>query len=72
MEKLVTIRAYPYYTNAYLALIKLQSEGIYCALQNEHTITIHPFLGNALGGIKLSVPQRDASLAITILDTYAL
>lgn len=69
MQTLTTVRSYDNYFNAYLALNKLLSEGIEAFLQNEHIVTIDPFLSNAVGGIKVNVFTQDAPLALMILDT---
>jgi len=45
--------------DAHLLKSKLESEGISCYLQDEHTITIDPLVSNALGGIKLKIKEED-------------
>jgi hypothetical protein len=72
MHSLVTIRNYNDYTQAYMALNRLKAEGIAAFLQNEHTVSIVPYLTNAVGGIKLNVLKEDVSLALIVLDTLAL
>jgi ABC-type uncharacterized transport system ATPase component len=70
--KLITIRAYDSYVNAQLAVNKLLSEGVQSFLRDEHTVTLDPFLSNAIGGIKLQVMQKDRAFALMILDTAQL
>ena len=55
MIRFVQIRAFDNYLSAHIVLARLQDSGINCHLQDEHTITIDPLLGPALGGIKLMV-----------------
>lgn len=69
MNPLVVIKSFrdPYL--AHLAKAKLESEGIRAFLQNEYTIGIQWLYSNALGGVKLEVPQAEAEEAIKILET---
>ncbi len=41
--------------DAHLCKSKLESEGISCVLQDEHLLSLNPFWGFAIGGIKLLV-----------------
>jgi len=51
----VQLRAYDNYISAHISLTMLQDAGINCHLQDEHIITLDPFLSPALGGMKLMV-----------------
>ncbi len=56
---------------AHLVRTKLESEGIPCQLLNEYTVTMDWFYANAVGGIKLIVPQAHYEKAINVLaDDY--
>ena len=47
---------------------RLKEEFINCYLLNENSVTIDPFLSNAIGGIKLMVAETQAERALEILD----
>ena len=64
----IIICTYDNYIPAHIALGRLQSENINCYLQDEYTVTIDPFLSNAIGGIKLMVAEAQAQRAISILQ----
>ena len=61
------LRSYDNYINASITLARLDEEGITCYLKDEYTVTIDPFLSNALGGIKLMVLPDDFEEASTLL-----
>ncbi len=63
------IRQYDNYITANIDLGTLQEEGINCWLQDENTVTITPYLNNAVGGIKLMVADTQAERALEILRT---
>jgi hypothetical protein len=45
----------------------LKEEYINCYLQDEYSVTIDPFLSNAIGGIKLMVAESQLERAKEIL-----
>ncbi len=49
---------------------RLRDEFINCHLQDEYSVTIDPFLSNAIGGIKLMVAQPQAQRALELLDQF--
>lgn len=53
--------------DAHMAKGQLQEAGIQCWLKDENSVTINPFLTNALGGIKLMVAEEDIEAAEEIL-----
>jgi len=57
------------YIPAHIALGRLKEEFINCYLQDEYSVTIGPFLSNAIGGIKLMVAEAQAERATEILNT---
>ncbi len=69
-EKLITLQTYMFPHEAYPLMAKLQDEGIECFLEGENTLTAHPFLSNAIGGVKLNIRQSDAEKALQILENY--
>lgn len=64
----VQLRSYDRYIEAHLQLQQLEAEGIRAVLQDEYTVTIDPFLSNAVGGIKLMVPDVQWERARSIIE----
>jgi len=46
---------------------KLESEGIECKVLDEHTVQVHNFLSQAIGGVRLQVASSDFEKARAIL-----
>ena len=67
--KYVLLRSYDNYIPAHIALGKLREEYINCYLQDEYSVTIDPFLSNAIGGIKLMVIESQLERAREILSS---
>ena len=59
--KLIT--SFNNYMLANMTLGLLQENNINCHLKDEYIVTIDPFLGNAVGGIKLLVEENDFDAA---------
>ena len=53
---------------AYLAKSLIENANIYVFLQDELTVQVHNFYSNAIGGIKLQVPEDKAEEAYKILE----
>ena len=68
--QLIQLAAFDNFFSANLLLTRLQSDGIDCFLKDENTVTIDPLLSNAIGGIKLMVPENQAQQAIELLQQY--
>ena len=66
--KFIAIRSYDNYIPAHIAMGRLKDEFISCYLENENSVTIDPFLSNAIGGIRLMVAETQAGRAIELLD----
>jgi len=66
-EQLIVLKTYMYPSEAYPLMSKLESEGINCFLDGENTITVHPFLSNAIGGVKLKIRESDRDKALKII-----
>src|SRR2546423_7796103 len=58
------------YIDAHIVMGRLQEEGINCWLKDENTVTIDPILTNAVGGIKLMVPEVQAERAFELLKQF--
>lgn len=66
--KFIPIRVFDNYIEANIRLSQLKNAGIECWLKDEYTVTVIPFLTNAVDGIKLVVSQPDAKEAIELLS----
>jgi hypothetical protein len=66
----VLLKSFDNYITANIILSRLQTEGIACVLRDEHTSTMMPYLGNAIGGIKLDVAVEDAGKALELLKIF--
>ena len=66
----VPVRSFDNYIPAHIMLQRLEAEGIRAHLQNEHTITIDPFLSNAVGGIKLMVYKDQVERALELVEEF--
>jgi ribosomal protein S27AE len=68
-DRLVTIATFRDVPEALLAKGKLESAGIECLLGDEYIVRMDWFWANAVGGIKLRVPEEEASAAQEILNS---
>lgn len=64
----ILVWSFDNYIPAHIALGRLKEEYINCYLQDEYSVTIDPFLSNAIGGIKLMVAETQAERALEILN----
>lgn len=67
---LVVVRTFDNFFQANLLLTRLRSAGIECFLKDEYTVSVDPFLSNAIGGIKLVVRKEDSAEVIQILEQF--
>jgi hypothetical protein len=67
--RFILLRSFDNYIPAHIAMGRLKEEYINCYLQDEYSVTIDPFLSNAIGGIKLMVAETQAERALEILNT---
>lgn len=70
--KFVLLCSFDNYIPAHIALGRLKEEFISCYLQDEYSVTIDPFLSNAIGGIKLMVAETQLERAREILENQDL
>ena len=68
--RFVEVRSYDNYIPAHIMLGKLRDEYINCHLLNENSVTLDPFLSNAIGGIKLMVPESQVERAVELLTLF--
>lgn len=66
----VEVRSYDNYIPAHIMLGKLRDEYINCHLLNENSVTLDPFLSNAIGGIKLMVASTQLERALELLKQF--
>lgn len=70
-DKIITLATFMFPTEAYPLMTRLEEEGIECFLGDENTVSVQPFLSNAIGGVKLNIKESDAEQALLILkQTY--
>lgn len=68
-EKLITLTRYAYAEEAYILMKKLADEGIESYIGDENLISAHPFLSNAVGGVKVNIKETDLDAALLVLET---
>ena len=66
--RFVLVSSFDNYIDAHIAFGKLKEAYINCHLQDDFSVTINPFLSNAIGGIKLLVAETQAERAIEVLE----
>ena len=64
----VLLASFDNYIDAHIAHGKLRDAYINCHLQDDFSVTLNPFLSNAIGGIKLLVNETQAERAIAVLE----
>jgi DNA-directed RNA polymerase subunit RPC12/RpoP len=64
------IQVFNNYIEANIMRGRLEEEGINCWLKDEVIVTVDPILTNAVGGIKLMVPEVQAERAFDLLKQY--
>jgi len=70
MEAFVTIAHFTYPSELAVARSFLESQGIHTYVRDELTIQVHNFLSNALGNIRLEVPDSQKMQAIQLLAEH--
>jgi len=65
--RFVHLSSYDNYIEAHIALGRLSEAYINCHLLDEHSVTLNPFLSNAVSGIKLMVVETQAGRAAEVL-----
>lgn len=61
------IATFTNYVSANMTLGLLEENSINCHLRDEYIVTIDPFLGNAVGGIKLMVAEVQFERAVEVI-----
>jgi hypothetical protein len=65
---LITVSRYSFPYEAHIAKSRLDAEGIPAFIADEHTINMQWLYSNALGGVRLQVPEPFAETALNILN----
>lgn len=68
MDRLVQIASFVYPWQAYIARGRLESRGIQAFVFDDGIVTAHPFISNAVGGVKLMVDRADVERALAVLN----
>jgi DNA-directed RNA polymerase subunit RPC12/RpoP len=68
--KFFIAQVYTNYIDAHIMMGRLSEEGINCWLKDENMVTINPYLTNAVGGIKLMVPETQGERAFELLRQF--
>jgi DNA-directed RNA polymerase subunit RPC12/RpoP len=68
--ELFVIRTFQNYFQAHILMTRLRASGLECYLKDEFTVTVDPFLSNALGGIKLVAKRTDEQFALALLQEF--
>lgn len=66
--ELVTVAVFNYPHEAYSLRGRLETEGIFCFLENENIVTANPLYSHAVGGIQIRVKKEDKEKALEIID----
>ena len=67
-DKIVTLITFMFPTEAYPLMSRLEEEGIECFLGDENIVSVHPFLSNAVGGVKVNIKESDSEKALLVLS----
>lgn len=65
---MVTVASFTFPIEAQMARAKLESEGIPAFVADEHTINMQWLYSNALGGVRIQVPDSYAESAVEVLS----
>lgn len=63
-----TIASFSTPAEAHVAMSRLISAGIAAAIRDEHTIALDWLVSNAIGGVKIEVPEDEVAAAREILE----
>ena len=68
IDHYTVLETFPYSTEAQVTKSKLESEGIAAILLDEKTVDSDPLISQAIGGVKLLVPDNDFKRAVEIYN----
>jgi hypothetical protein len=64
---MITVAAFSDSAHAHIARGFLEAEGIESEIADEHVVGVHWLYSNAIGGVKLLVPETDVARALELL-----
>lgn len=67
-DELVTIATFRFLPEAQASKLRLEADGLTVLLANAEIVSMDWFLANAIGNIKLQVPQSQAAAATAVLE----
>jgi hypothetical protein len=67
-DHLVVVATFSFPHEAQIARANLESAGIPAVVENEHTVNMNWLYSNAIGGVRVLVPQTAVDDAMTILE----
>lgn len=70
MSKLVPLDSFSYVHEVAVLKSYLENEGISCFLENEHVLSVHPFLSAGIGGVVLKVPESEFTRAQALKEAF--
>jgi DNA-directed RNA polymerase subunit M/transcription elongation factor TFIIS len=70
-DRLVVVATFLEPNEAHIARARLDAEGIQAILDGEHHVAMNWMISNAIGGVKLLVPEPDFEVARGILHEHA-
>ena len=65
---LVTVAAFSHVIEADFAKSRLEADGIWCSLADEHIVIMNWMYSNAVGGVKLQVEESNLERAQQLLS----
>ncbi len=67
-DKLVTLKSFTTPAEAHLVRTKLEDNGVPAFVFDENMVGINPFFSNAIGGVKVKIPESYSDEALKILN----
>jgi hypothetical protein len=64
---MITLTSFTKAEDAHMARARLEGSGIDAWVTDDLTVNVHPFLSNAIGGVKVQVLEADVSRAREVL-----
>ncbi len=68
----IPVKSFDSYVTAHIWMGRLQNENIVCHLRDEYSVTIDPFLSNAIGGIKLCVARAQLDRTLELIEQFEI
>jgi hypothetical protein len=72
MSRFVELVSYQEIYKAYLVKSYLDENGITCFVKDENITAAHPFYSQAVGGVKVMVPEDEMEEALELLKNFSI